>query len=80
MSKRLRIALSAVLMTLSAIATATATTMQSGAPGADPAIDLTTGPAGLLAGAILCFVFMLMVWSDELDRVAIRRHRTRRRA
>ena len=73
MSRRLRIALSAVLMTLSLVATATATTMQS-------TTDLASGPAGLLTGAILCIVFMLGVWSDELDRVAIRRHRNRRKA
>ena len=59
-------------MTLSLIATATAATYQSD--------EFATGPAGLLTGALLCIVLMLMVWSDELDRVSVRRHRARRQA
>jgi hypothetical protein len=72
MSKRLRILLSAFFMTLSLIATATAATLQPD--------ELATGPAGLLTGALLCIVLMVMVWSDDLDRIAVRRNRARRKA
>jgi hypothetical protein len=72
MTKRVRILLSALLMAISLLATATAATME--------AQDVTTGgPVGLLAGALLCMVLLLLVWSDELDRHSVRRAKARAR-
>ncbi|HVJ52829.1 MAG TPA: hypothetical protein VM689_10225 [Aliidongia sp.] len=63
--------MSALLMAISLLATATAATMESQ--------DITTGPVGLLTVALLCIVLMLLVWSDDLDRHSVRRARARAR-
>jgi hypothetical protein len=72
MTKRFRIALSVFFLMISMSAVAAAAASHS--------TQVAMGPVGLLTGALLCIALMLMVWSDDLDRVAIRRNRARRRA
>jgi hypothetical protein len=72
MTKRIRISISVALASMSVIATAAA--------AVSPVVESATMPVGLLTGALLCVVLTLLVWSDDLDRRAIRRARSRRGA
>jgi hypothetical protein len=67
MTKRLRMSISAGLLTLSVTAVAAA--------ASSPSIPSASGPAALLTGALICVVLTLLVWSDELDRSSVRRSR-----
>jgi hypothetical protein len=71
MTKRIRMSISAGLLTLSVTAVAAA--------ASSPSVPSASGPAALLTGALICIVLTLLVWSDELDRSSVRRSRAARR-
>lgn len=71
MTRRVRIAISAGLMTMSVTAVAAAAS-RTGMEGA-------TSPVGLLTLALAGIVLTFLVWSDELDRSSARRARAAQR-
>jgi hypothetical protein len=71
MKRRVRIAISAGLMTMSVTAVAAA--------ASHPGVDGATSSVGLLTLALAGIVLTFLVWSDELDRSSVRRARAAQR-